>query len=267
MQGYLDYYITMMKVSVMQNLQYRVGMAFYMIGMVAEPVIYLVVWSTIANAQGGSVAGYTAGAFIAYYIIWTLVRSMNIVFTPYGWEGRIQHGRLSMELLRPIHPLHSDIALFAGMKVVMIMIWLPMAVVLYLVFKPDLQPTWLEVCIFAIAIWGAYLLRTMFLSILGMITFWTTRVGALYELYFAMELLLSGRLVPMPLMPTWVQQLAWFLPFQWSFFFPIEALVGNLTTAELIGGLGMQILWILIGAIAAQVMWKMGIRQYTAAGN
>jgi ABC-2 type transport system permease protein len=36
--------------------------------MMAEPVIYLVVWSMIANAQGGSVGGYTVGvsAFTSY---------------------------------------------------------------------------------------------------------------------------------------------------------------------------------------------------------
>ena len=58
-----------------------------------EPVIYLVVWSTVATAQGGAVGGYTPGAFAAYYIVWTLVRNMNIVFTPYGWEGYIQRGQ------------------------------------------------------------------------------------------------------------------------------------------------------------------------------
>ena len=51
-----------------------------MLGMVAEPVIYLVVWTTIADQQGGSVDGLTPGYFAAYYIVWTLVRNMNIVF-------------------------------------------------------------------------------------------------------------------------------------------------------------------------------------------
>ena len=101
-----------------------------MIGMIAEPVIYLVVWSTVANAQGGAVGGYTAGEFAAYYIVWTLVRNMNIVFTPYGWEWRIQRGQLSGELLRPIHPLHGDVAYFAGWKFVVILLWLPLALVL-----------------------------------------------------------------------------------------------------------------------------------------
>ena len=41
---------------------------------------------------------------------------MNIVFTPYGWEWRIREGELSAALLRPLHPMHYDLAAFAGWK-------------------------------------------------------------------------------------------------------------------------------------------------------
>jgi ABC-2 type transport system permease protein len=267
MKRYLDYYRSLMKIAIMQEFQYRWSNYFYMIGMIAEPVIYLVVWSTVAVQQGGEVGGYTPQAFAAYYIVWTLVRNMNIVFTPYGWEWRIQQGRLSGELLRPVHPIHSDVAYFAGWKVVVIILWLPIAVILSLIFKPDLHPSGLEIGVFFFAIWGAYLIRTMLLSVLGMITFWTTRVGAIYELFFALELILSGRLVPMSLMPPWVQTIASFLPFQWTFGFPIEALIGKLTPTQLFTGLAMQALWILIGIAAVNVMWRFGIRRYSAVGN
>jgi ABC-2 type transport system permease protein len=267
MRHYLDFYRNFMRIAILTQFQYRVAEYFYMIGMVAEPVIYLVVWSTVANAQGGSVNGYTPGEFAAYYIVWTLVRNMNIVFTPYGWEWRIQRGQLSGELLRPIHPIHADVAFFAGWKVVIIILWLPMAVILSLIFKPTLSPSLLQVVVFFFAIWGAYLIRTMLLSLLGMITFWTTRVGAIYELFFAVELVVSGRLVPMPLMPEWIQRLAFFLPFQWTFYYPIEALVGDLPTQQLFLGLGMQLLWILIGLAAVNLLWHFGIKRYSAVGN
>jgi ABC-2 type transport system permease protein len=267
MRNLLDFYLGQMKISVQQQLQYRVANYFYMIGMVAEPVIYLVVWSTIANAQGGSVGGYTAGQFAAYYIVWTLVRNMNIVFTPFGWEWRIREGQLNGMLLRPIHPLHGDIAYFAGWKVAVILMWLPIAAVLAIAFRPELSPTWQEIVVFAIAIWGAYLIRTMLLWLLGMVTFYTTRVAALFELYFAAELLLSGRLVPMSLMPPWVQTVAAWLPFKWAFQFPIEALVGTLPPDQLWGGLIMQALWIAIGGALALLAWQAAIRQYSAVGG
>jgi len=267
MKRYLDYYLTTMKIAILSQFQYRAQNYFYMIGMIAEPVIYLVVWSTVAEKQGGSVGGYTPGGFAAYYIVWTLVRNMNIVFTPYGWEWRIQRGRLAGELLRPIHPIHSDVAYFAGWKVVVIILWLPIAAILALIFKPTLNPTWLQIVVFFFAIWGAYLIRTMLLALLGMITFWTTRVGAIYELFFALELILSGRLVPMTLMPEWVQTIAFYLPFQWTFFFPIDALVGQPTPSEMFAGLGMQILWILIGTVGVKIVWHFGIRRFSAVGN
>jgi ABC-2 type transport system permease protein len=267
MKRLLDFYLTLAKSAVMSQFQYPVANYFYMIGMIAEPVIYLVVWSTVAEAQGGQVGGYTPGQFAGYYIAWTLVRNMNIVFTPYGWEWRIRQGRLAGELLRPIHPLHGDVAFFMGWKVVVIILWLPLAAFLAWIFKPDFQPTWLGVIVFGVAVWGAYLIRTMLLSLLGLITFWTTRVSAVYEFYFAAELLLSGRLVPLALMPDWVQAITRSLPFRYAFGFPIEALVGNLPPSELLAGLGMQLLWILIGIAAVAFVWRFAIRQFTSVGN
>jgi ABC-2 type transport system permease protein len=267
MKKYFDFYVSMVKIAIIEQFQYSVATAFYMIGMLVEPIIYLVVWSTIARQMGGSVGGYTAGAFATYYIVWTLVRNMNIVFTPYGWEGRIKYGQLSMMLMKPIHPIHNDVAYLGGMKVVMIAMWVPIAVLLSLFFKPTLEVTWLKVVVFFFAIWGAYLIRTMLLSILGLITFWTTRVSAVFELYFGLELILSGRLVPMSLMPVWVQNVSVYLPFKWTFFFPIQALAGNMSTAELLGGLGMQVVWILIGLVGLNLFWKIAVREYSAVGG
>jgi ABC-2 type transport system permease protein len=266
-RGYLDFYLTQMRIAIATQFQYRVANYFYMIGMVAEPVIYLVVWSTIARQQGGEVGGFTPGQFAAYYIVWTLVRNMNIIFTPYGWEQRIRQGELSGMLLRPIHPIHFDLGYFAGWKFVVIVLWLPIAAVLPILFSPELDPRPIDIAVFAVAIWGAYLIRSVNYWILGMVTFWTTRVGPIFELVFTAELLLSGRLVPLSLMPDWAQRLADVLPFKWTFGFPIEALVGRLPEAELLGGLAMQALWIAIGSIGVMLVWRFAIRRYSAVGN
>jgi ABC-2 type transport system permease protein len=266
-RAYVDYYLTRGRTEIQAQFQYRVANYLWMIGMVAEPVIYLVVWTTIADQQGGSVQGITAGEIAAYYIVWTLVRNMNIVFTPYGWEWRIREGMLSAALLRPLHPLHDDIAAFAGWKFVVIVMWLPVAAVLWIAFDPVLDPSALEVGVFAVAIWGAYLIRTMFLSLLGMITFWTTRVSAIFELAIALELLLSGRLVPLPLMPGWAEDVAKVLPFQWTFYFPIQSLVGDFSRAELLGGLAVQALWIAILTGLAVVFFRLAVRRFSSVGN
>ncbi len=260
-------YATLSRTAIIEQFQYRAANYFYMIGMVTEPIIYLVVWSTIADSQGGEVGGFTAGTFAAYYIVWTLVRNMNIVFTPFGWERRIREGQLSAQLVRPLHPIHYDLGFFAGWKVVVIVMWIPLAIVLSLIFRPELDPRVSQMGAFFIAIWGAYLIRSLFLWMLGMVTFWTTRISAAFEMFFAAELLLSGRVVPMRLMPDWVQTLAGFLPFESTFGFPILALVGPITNEELIEGLVRQAFWIAVGAVGVSLMWRRALRTYTAVSG
>jgi ABC-2 type transport system permease protein len=267
LRSMVDFYLTAMRTQVQTQFQYRATTYMYLIGMVAEPVIYLVVWTTIADSHGGSVQGITSGQFAAYYIVWTLVRNMNIVFTPYGWEDRIREGHFSGLMLRPLHPIHYDLADFAGGKLIWVLLYLPIAVGLALVFHPTFDVSPLEVVVFFVAIWGAYLIRSMALWLLGMITFWTTRGSAIFETYMMVELLLSGRLVPLKLMPNWAESLANWLPFKWTFYFPIEALVGNMSTASLIGGLGMQAFWTAVGSLLVFVCWRFSAKHYTAVGN
>jgi ABC-2 type transport system permease protein len=267
LRALLDVYVQEAKIAIAEQIQYRASNYFYMLGMVAEPVIYLVVWSTVATQNGGSVAGYTAGTFAAYYIVWTLVRNINIVFTPYGWEWRIREGRLSASLLRPLFPIVEDLGFFLGWKPVVVLLWLPIAAFLALVFHPVLHPSPLALVVFPFSLLGAYLIRSLNQSSVGMLTFWTTRVGPIFELYMAVELLLSGRLVPMALMPPWVQDLASFLPFRWTFGFPIEVLVTDMAPAQLLEGLGMQLLWVAAGSVLVRAVWRFAIRRYSAVSG
>jgi ABC-2 type transport system permease protein len=267
LRSMFDFYATTMRTQIQTQFQYRAATYMYTLGMVAEPTIYLVVWRTIANSHGGSVGGIDAGQFAAYYIVWTLVRTMNVVFTPFGWEERIREGQLSAQLLRPLHPVHYDLGWFAGHKIPWLVMYLPIAIGLSLIFHPTIDPRPLEVVVFLVAIWGAYVIRSLNHFVLGMVTIWTTRAGAIFQVWFLSELLLSGRLVPLTLMPHWAQALSSWLPFKWTFYFPIEALIGNMSTARLIGGLGMQVLWTAVAALLVAGSWRLSVRHYSAVGN
>ena len=147
--------------------------------------------------------------------------------------------------MKPVHPIHEDIAGSWAGRSSCCVLWLPIAAGLVLLFRPTLSPTLLQCVVFFFAIWGAYLIRAIMQWSLGLITFWTTRVGAIFEAYYLSEMLLSGRVFPLVLMPKWFQTLTWYFPFRWSFSFPIVALTGPITNRDLFIGLGMQVAWIL----------------------
>ena len=127
--------------------------------------------------------------------------AMNISLTPYVWDGRIQRGRINDHLTMPLHLFHRDLASFAGWKPMWIAWWIPLAAMLVAVFQPRFgrhRGRWWRSWSPS---WTAFVLRFIILWVLGLISFWTTRASALFEIVMTAEILLSGRLVPLELMP------------------------------------------------------------------
>lgn len=260
-------YMIAARQAVIEQLQYRLANVMFMVHVLIEPVIYLVVWSTVAEAQGGSVGGYTAAQFAGYYIVWTLVRQFNLTLGPWSFNRRIKEGRLAAELLRPVHPVQVDLGYYFGFKVPQTLYWLPMGAILVFLFKPEISPDLWQILVFPLVLIFAFLVRFAFMWVLGMICFWTERIDAIFELYFATELLFSGRLVPLEVMPAWAQNAAAFMPFQWTFYFPIEVLLGRVSASEFGPMLLTQIGWIIGGFTLIQIVWKQAIKRFTAVGG
>ena len=196
LMGLGRYYLAEARNGLVSEFQYGVAAAIALLGFLIEPVIYLAVWRTVALAQGGEVGGYDANDFTAYYIVWSLVRVMNLALTPYSWEWRIRGGRLNEFLIRPVHPFHRDFAFFAGQKPVWIAIWVPMAIILWITYRPEVELTIARSLVFFVSIWAAFVIRHMYLFTLGALNFWTTRTSALFELSIAVELLSVGATGP-----------------------------------------------------------------------
>ena len=88
-------YRAQLKTSFLMYLQYRASSVLWLLGMVLEPVIYLVVWSTIARANGGAVDGYRAGDFAAYFLVLLLVNHLTDNWVYYEFQERVRQGLLA----------------------------------------------------------------------------------------------------------------------------------------------------------------------------
>ena len=131
----------------------------------------------------------------------------------------------------------------------MIVLWLPIAAFLSLLFQPTLDIAPLDVVVFLVAIWGAYLiLRSMLLWLLGHgdVLDDPGRAGVRALLHRRAAAVRPARAAVADARLGAAAGVV--LPFQWTFGFPIEALIGELPPEELLGGLVMQVLWIAIGA-------------------
>ena len=93
-----------------------------------------------------------------------------------------------------------------------------------------------------------------------------TRVSAINQLWFVAFLFLSGYAAPIALLPPAAQTLAHWLPFYRMLGFPVDVLLGHLTTHQILAGLGAQVAWLAVAYAILQFTWARGIRQYSAVG-
>lgn len=267
MRPWFDLYLQQFKTTLASQLQYRASMVIWLIGHVLEPLIYLVVWSLVSRTQGGDVGGYTTAQFAAYFIVLMLVNHVTYTWIMYEYEYRVRHGDFSFALLRPVHPIHSDIADNVSSKLITLPGMLVAALVLALIFRPQVTivPWALAAAVPALVL--AFLVRFLVEWTLALAAFWTTRVSALNQMYFVAMLFLSGQIAPLSLLPPWVQTVASVLPFRWMISFPVELVLGRLTPADAAIGMGVQVLWLAGCLLLVRLVWRAGVRVYSAVGG
>jgi ABC-2 type transport system permease protein len=76
--------------------------------------------------------------------------------------------------------------------------------------------------------------------------FWTmSPTGSILMIGVAGEFF-AGMVIPVPLMPIWLQKVAYLLPFRWTADFPFRVYSGQIGQFEALWGVLVQLLWLVI---------------------
>jgi ABC-2 type transport system permease protein len=236
---------------------------------VLQPVILLSVWSAVARSgvpgrPGGQVGGYTPEDLAGYFLVnmWVVHLTFNGVLA--FFEGRVRRGEFSPRLLRPVHPISSDVADNVAFKLLALPVLALATVVLVATFRPRLEPPLWAALAFVPAVILAAVVQFVVTWTVALAAFWVTRAVAVYSGFVLLLRFLGGQLAPLPLLPAWVQAVAWLTPFRWMLAFPTEVLLGRLGPAETLRGLGMQLLWVAVSVALLAWLWGAAVRRYTA---
>ena len=256
-----------LKTSSALNLQYRAANFIWLIGAVLEPVIYLIVWDTVAQVQGGDVGGFTSSDFAAYFLALMVVDRLTFTWIMWEYEFMIREGTLARRLMRPLHPFWVDVMDNLAYKALIMVVLVPTVIVLVLAFRPTFETTFLDLLAFLPALILAFVMRFCLEWTLAMAAFWTTRTSAINQVYFVIFLFFSGRLAPLELLPSFAQTLASLLPFRWMLSFPLDVLLGRLSAPEIALGYLAQLGWTGIILLVLPQAWRVGVKQFSAVGT
>ena len=245
---------------------YRGALVIWLLGLLLEPIVYLVVWRTVAAGQGGSVGGFDGSDFAAYFTLLMIVNQLTFTWHFWEFDWRVRNGFFSPMLLRPVHPIHNDVAENLTFKLLTFAVVAPVALVLIVAFGATFRSEPWHVLAFVPALVLAMALRFVLEWTLALVAFWTTRTSAINHAWYLVVLFLSGQAAPLALLPALIQAAANVLPFRWMVSFPVEVALGRVGPADVLLGYGAQALWIGIALVALRIGWRAGIRRYSAVG-
>lgn len=264
--GMLRTYRALFLAQLQAAMQYRVQMFLYVFFSFIRPVIFLAAWTAVAASQGGSVGGFDQGSFAAYFVTLTLVTHLTMAWNSFEFEFEVRQGRLSPKLLRPLHPVHYAIVENIVWKAFTLVAVLAMAAFLAVTFgaRFDTEPWHLALGIPS-ALLGAALYFTLDYA-LAAVAFWTTRVHAATTLYQRTAFIFAGQIAPLALLPGVLQTIAYVLPFGYMLGVPADILRGGPTFAEALPMVAGQVVWLIAALVIFRVVWRAGLRAYTAVG-
>jgi ABC-2 type transport system permease protein len=239
----------------------------YLLYWLVSPIIYLAVWTSIAHSKG-SVNGFTANDFVTYYLTLLVVDQVTSNIVIHTFAYKVQDGSLSGELIRPIHPMLTNALVNnIAFKALTIMGFIPVWILLFFLYRPDYSHLTLTSILVALpAMIIGFLVGFLLSAAITSLAFWTTRVYSIHEFYYAMILLFSGQFVPLPLMPKLIQDVAQYLPFQLLIYFPIQLILGKLSSAQIIQGYVVGSIWLAVAISVFTWVWRNGVKRFSAVG-
>ena len=144
---------------------------------------------------------------------------------------------------------------------------IPILFLIYFIFqKQPLNFSFDNIFLFILALIFATVLTFVFDFVIGLGAFWVQDVKTITDFHDIFYFVLSGKVIPLGVLPTAIQIVNDFLPFRYMLSFPAEIILGNLNLENIILGFCVQIFWIILMTFLYIFMWRKGLKRYSAYG-
>jgi ABC-2 type transport system permease protein len=256
---------TLLRIGVAETVAYRAEFLVWILT-TTLPLVMLALWTSVAAEA--PFRQYTSADFVAYYLAGLIVRNLTGSWVAWQISEDIRLGQMSMRLLRPIHPFVAYSMSHLAAVPFRTVVALPIAAALLLssgASALSTEPLQLALVIPSLAL--AWLITFAFLFALGTLAFLFTKTMALLNLYFGLYSLLSGYLMPIPLLPSFLREIAEVSPFRFMFSVPVELMTRSIDGTELAYLMAGQVAWTIATLATAIWVWRLGLRHYEAVGG
>jgi ABC-2 type transport system permease protein len=245
------------------RLRYYTGVINYFISV----TVYYFIWKAVF-ANNPSFGGFSFDEMITYVVVGWTIRSLYFNNIDWDMATDIQEGKISMAMMRPVNLPLTYIGKALGEAAFRtVLLSLPTALVLALVFPVNGPRDFAHGAAFALSIAGSVLLVASINFIIGSCAIFLTSIAGLLRFKFWMQELLSGLLVPLALFPAPLRAISSLLPFEHIGYTPMMIYLGKISWPEIGRTLTLEAFWIVTLLVAGNSLWNLMSRKITIHGG
>jgi ABC-2 type transport system permease protein len=264
-------YANIFRASLSERMAYRGDFLLGTILRFLPMITTILLWRAVYAGSGQtSLAGFNYNQMICYLLLVHISRMFSSMPNLAAGIARdIREGTLKRYLIQPMDMIGYLLSYRVAHKVAYIVTSaLPYGLLFYLCRGYFQEfPDALTLAAFALSLVLAFLVGFFFEVCVGMVGFWFLEVTSLLYIVMTLNFFISGQMLPLDLLPEpWVSILK-FLPFQYMAYFPAVVFLKHVQGAELVGYLFAEAAWALAFMILARVLYRMGLRRYSAYGG
>jgi viologen exporter family transport system permease protein len=259
-------YLALAGMEIKTFLAFHWSALIYILQSLISMVVFVYFWRAL-YAETTTIAGLSLATTLAYILLVRIFQPLSNLTMIQEFAHLLRQGDLLQLLVRPL-PLQQSYYIqgFASL-IVSLGRQLPVLLVALLVFRLPLPTN--------PAVWAAFLLAALLGRsvlfcldwLLGCISLYTTSAWGLSFAVSGLAMFLGGGLVPLPMMPTWLQVIAQSTPFAQALAVPIGLLSGLTPLSEAPRLLVIQLLWLAGLAPLSALVFRVAIRRVTIQGG
>lgn len=220
------------------------------------------------SAGGGEVVGYTVAMMSAY--VWLsqgMLGSINL-FGRSELADRIRTGEVAVDFLRPLSVQASACLREIGRGLLALLPrGLPSVVIGGLLVGMAMPRGAVGILLGAVSLLLAIAVSATTVYLVGVSGFWLVETRGVQVLYMVVSGFFAGLFVPLALMPTWLQALAYATPFPAMLMLPVDILAGRVGGPAALGLVSVQAVWLLVTVAVGAALTSAGRRRLEVQGG
>jgi ABC-2 type transport system permease protein len=222
-------------------------------------------WTSIYSREGiREIQGYDLGGMLRYQVWVMIVSFLAQGYNALSLAQDIRLGRISAYLVYPFEFWQFHTAGFLATQALQLVVSLLTVLSCRLFGWISLgDPLVLLAGLGFSLLVGCFWFAVSY--ILGLLAFWLEETWVLRVMFTTVSAFLSGAFLPLEIYPGWLRALLAYTPFPYMSFVPVKIFMGEYTGSVALASLAL-VAWTGLAALLAGVVWRRGIRLYTAAG-